>query len=44
MVADALPYLNESPAALFAPAAALMLVTLAATLVGEAWARGEDEP
>ncbi len=38
MVADALPYLHESPAALIAPAIALTLATLAATLVGEAWA------
>lgn len=38
MVADALPYLRESPAALLAPAGALFLATLASTLVGEAWA------
>jgi peptide/nickel transport system permease protein len=38
MVADALPYLREAPCALLAPAAALFLATLAATLIGEAWA------
>lgn len=38
MVADALPYLRDSPVALLAPAGALFLATLAATLVGEAWA------
>lgn len=38
MVADALPYLHEAPAALLAPACGLVLATLAATLVGEAWA------
>ena len=47
MVADALPYLREAPFALLAPAAALFLATLAATLIGEAWAepkRGETGP
>jgi peptide/nickel transport system permease protein len=36
MVADALPYLRDSPAALLAPAGALFLATLASTLIGEA--------
>ena len=35
MVADALPYLRDSPAALLAPAAALFVATLACTLIGE---------
>ncbi len=39
MVADSLPYLHETPAALLAPAAALVLATLAATLIGEAWSQ-----
>jgi len=38
MVADALPYMREAPTALLAPAAALFLATLSATLIGEAWA------
>jgi len=38
MVADALPYMRDTPCALLAPAAALFLATLAATLIGEAWA------
>lgn len=41
MVADALPYLREAPVLLLAPAAGLFLATLAATLIGEAWA---DDP
>ena len=44
MVADALPYMREAPIALLAPAGALFLATLAATLIGEAWAEsGEAE-
>jgi peptide/nickel transport system permease protein len=43
MVADALPYLRDAPAALLAPATALFLATLAATLIGEAWAEPERE-
>lgn len=38
MVADALPTLREAPYALLAPAAALFLTTLAATLIGEGMA------
>lgn len=38
MVADALPYLQDAPAVLLAPVAAITLTTLAATLLGEAWA------
>ncbi len=38
MVADALPYLRDSPVALLAPAFMLFLATLASTLIGEALA------
>ncbi len=38
MVADALPYLQDSPAALLAPAGAIFLTTLACVLLGERWA------
>ena len=41
MVADALPYLRDSPAALLAPAGALFLATLASNLIGEALAESE---
>ncbi len=44
MVADALPFLAESPAALLAPAACLTLATLAATLLGEGWAAPGNPP
>ncbi len=44
MVADALPYLHESPAALLAPAAALFLATLACVLLGGHWAVAKPVP
>ncbi len=43
MVADALPYLRDQPAALLAPAGGLFLATLASVLLGEAWA-ATDQP
>jgi len=44
MIADALPYLQEAPWAVLAPAVALFATTLAATLLGEAWADRDCAP
>ncbi|MFC7611989.1 hypothetical protein [Teichococcus aestuarii] len=39
MIAEALPYLQEAPHMLAAPAAAIFLATWSATLIGEGLAR-----
>lgn len=44
MIGEALPYLQDSPSMLAAPAAAIFLATWSATLIGEAFALRDAKP